>query len=136
MQKEIETDRYVFLSEFFKSFYNTDVLLGKRVSERVIQANWNVAAGASPIATWACVPTWHEDFRQDLARIDVPTLVIHGDDDRIVPLSASGQRTAHLVKGARLHIVKGGPHCVIWTHAEETNSALLRFLGNATDTVN
>ena len=130
IQKAIETDRYVFLAEFFKSFYNTDLLLGKRVSERVIQANWIVAAGASAIATWACVPTWHEDFRQDLARVDVPTLVIHGDDDRIVPLAAAGQRTAKLVKGAGLHVVKGGPHCLIWTHADEINSQLLRFLAN------
>jgi non-heme chloroperoxidase len=130
IQKAVETDRYVFFAEFFKSFYNTDLLLGKRVSERVVQASWNVAAGASPIASLACVPTWHEDFRHDLARIDVPTLVIHGDDDRIVPFAAAGQRTAKLVKGARLHVVKGGPHCITWTHAEEINAELLRFLGN------
>lgn len=134
--KAVETDRYVFFAEFFKSFYNTDLLLGKRVSERVIQASWNVAAGASAIASLACVPTWHEDFRQDLARVDVPTLVIHGDDDRIVPFAAAGQRTAKLIKGARLHIVSGGPHCVIWTHAEEVNTKLLRFLGDESATVN
>jgi non-heme chloroperoxidase len=64
-----------------------------------------------------------------LARVDVPTLVIHGDDDRIVPLTAAGQRTPKLVKGARLHIVKGGPHCITWTHAEEVNAELLSFLG-------
>lgn len=60
--------------------------------------------------------------------MDVPTLVIHGDD-RIVPFTAAGQRTAKLVKGARLHVVKGGPHCIIWTHAEEVNAELLNFLG-------
>lgn len=130
IQKAVQTDRYVFLAEFFRSFYNADLLLGKRVSERAIKASWNVAAGASAIACQACVPTWHEDFRKDLARVDVPTLVIHGDDDRIVPLAAAGQRTAKLIKGARLYIVKGGPHCVIWTHADEINSELLRFLAN------
>jgi pimeloyl-ACP methyl ester carboxylesterase len=74
-------------------------------------------------------PTWHEDFRQDLARIGVPALVIHGDADRIVLFAATGQRTAKLVKGARLHVVNGGPHCVFWTHAEEVNAELLSFLG-------
>ena len=126
--KAVAADRYAFFTEFFKNFFNTDVLLGKRISEPAIQASWNVAAGASPTASVACVPTWHEDFRKDLARIDVPTLVIHGDSDRIVPLSASGQRTAQLVKGAQLHVVKGGPHAVNWTHADEVTPALVEFL--------
>jgi pimeloyl-ACP methyl ester carboxylesterase len=61
-------------------------------------------------------------------RVDVPLLVIHGDEDRIVPLAAAGQRTAALVKGARLAVIKGGPHCITWTHADEVNAELLRFL--------
>jgi len=126
--KAVAADRYAFFTEFFKNFFNADVLLGTRISEPAIQASWNVAAGASPTASVACVPTWHEDFRKDLARIDVPTLVIHGDSDRIVPLSASGQRTAQLVKGAQLHVVKGGPHAVNWTHADEVTPALVEFL--------
>ncbi len=129
IQKAIASDRYVFFTEFYKNFYNTDILLGKRVSEQVVQASWNIAAGASATASLACVPAWHEDFRQDLARVDVPTLVIHGDEDRIVPFAAAGQRTAKLVKGARLHVVKGGPHCITWTHADEVNAELLAFLG-------
>ncbi len=129
IQKAIASDRYVFFTEFYKNFYNTDILMGKRVSEQVVQASWNIAAGASATASLACVPAWHEDFRQDLARVDVPTLVIHGDEDRIVPFAAAGQRTAKLVKGARLHVVKGGPHCITWTHADEVNAELLAFLG-------
>jgi non-heme chloroperoxidase len=129
IQKAIAADRYAFFSEFFKNFYNTDLLLGKRVSEQAVQASWNLAAGASATASVACVPTWHEDFRQDLSRIDVPTLVIHGDADRIVPIAASGERTAKLIKGARLVVVKDGPHCISWTHAEEVNQALVEFLG-------
>jgi non-heme chloroperoxidase len=129
IKKAIVADRYVFFTEFYKNFYNTDVYLGKRVSEQVVQASWNMAASASATASLACVPTWHEDFRQDLARVDVPTLVIHGDDDRIVPFAAAGQRTAKLVKGARLYVVKGGPHCITWTHADEVNAELLSFLG-------
>jgi len=129
IKNAVTVDRYAFFTEFFKNFYNTDLLLGKRVSEQVVQANWNIAAGASATASLACVPTWHEDFRKDVARIDVPTLVIHGDDDRIVPITAAGQRTAKLIKGARLVVVKGGPHCIPWTHAEEVNAELLSFLG-------
>src|SRR5881628_3033100 len=128
IQKAVDADRYAFFTEFFKNFYNTDLLLGKRVSEQAVQASWNVAAGASATASLACVPTWHEDFRGDLAKVDVPTLVIHGDSDRIVPISASGLRTAKLIKGARLLVVKDGPHCIIWTHADEVNAALLDFL--------
>jgi pimeloyl-ACP methyl ester carboxylesterase len=129
IQKAVAADRYAFFSEFFKNFYNTDVLRGKRISEDAVRASWNVAAISSATASVACVPTWHEDFRQDVAKIDVPTLVIHGDSDRIVPFSAAGQRTAKLVKGAELVVVKGGPHNIAWTHAEDVNQALLKFLG-------
>jgi non-heme chloroperoxidase len=129
LKKAITADRYAFFTEFFKNFFNTDVFMGKRISEQAVQASWNVAAGASPAASLACVPTWHEDFRNDLARIDVPTLVIHGDSDRIVPVKASGEKTAKLVKNARLVTVKDGPHAINWTHAEEVNAELVNFLG-------
>ncbi len=128
IQKAVAADRYSFFTEFFKNFYNTDQFLGTRVSEQTVQASWNIAAGASATASLACVPTWHEDFRKDLARINVSTLVIHGDSDRIVPISASGSRTAKLVQGARLVVVKNGPHCITWTHSDEVNPALLSFL--------
>src|SRR5664280_2563311 len=83
-----------------------------------------------PTACLACVPTWHEDFRKDLTRIDVPTLVIQGDADRILPIAASGLRTAKLINGARLLVVKDGPHCITWTHADQVNTELVKFLGN------
>jgi non-heme chloroperoxidase len=129
IEKAVASDRYAFFTGFFQNFYNTDLLLGKRVSKETVQASWNIAAGASATASLACVPTWHEDFRQDLARIDVPTLVIQGEADRILPITASGLRTAKLIKGARLMVVKDGPHCITWTHAEEVNAELLSFLG-------
>jgi non-heme chloroperoxidase len=129
IEKAVAEDRYAFFTGFFKNFFNTDLLLGKRVSEDVVRACWNLAAGASATASLRCVSTWHEDFRQDLARVNVPTLVIHGDSDRIVPIEAAGQRTAKLIKGARLYVVKGGPHCITWTHAEEVNAEMLTFLG-------
>jgi non-heme chloroperoxidase len=122
IQKAVATDRYAFFTEFFKNFFNTDVFLGKRISEQAVQASWNVAAGASATASLACVPTWHEDFRDDLTRIDVPTLVIHGDADRIVPIKASGEKTAKLA-------IKDGPHAVSWTHTDEVNAELVNFLG-------
>ena len=130
IQKAVATDRYAFFTDFFKNFYNTDLLLGKRVSEQAVQSSWNIAADASATACLACVPTWHEDFRKDLTRIDVPTLVIQGDADRILPIAASGLRTAKLINGARLLVVKDGPHCITWTHADQVNSELVKFLGN------
>src|SRR6202051_2124488 len=90
IEKAVAADRYEFFSGFFQNFYNTDQFLGKRVSEQSVQASWNVAAGASAIASLACVAAWHTDFREDLARIDVPTLVIQGDADRILPIAATG----------------------------------------------
>jgi pimeloyl-ACP methyl ester carboxylesterase len=130
--KAVTADRYAFFTGFFKDFYNTDLLLGKRVSEQTVQASWNVAAGASAVACAASVPAWHEDFRKDLAKVDVPTLVIQGDADRILPIGATGLRTAKLIAGARLVVVKDGPHCITWTHAEEVNRELVNFLGEGT----
>jgi non-heme chloroperoxidase len=132
IEEAVTADRYAFFTEFFKNFYNTDVLLKKRVSEQAVQASWNVAAFSSATASLACVPTWHEDFRKDVAKIDVPTLVMHGDADRILPIGATGLRTAKLIKGARLFVVKDGPHCIIWTHADQVNPELVAFLGQAT----
>jgi non-heme chloroperoxidase len=131
IEKAVAADRYAFFTEFFKNFYNADVLLGKRISEQALRASWNIAASSSATASLACVATWHEDFRNDVARVDVPTLVLHGDTDRIVPISAAGARTAKLIKGARLVVVKDGPHAINWTHADEVNTELVNFLGKA-----
>jgi pimeloyl-ACP methyl ester carboxylesterase len=129
IEKAIAADRPAFLAAFFKNFYNLDVLGGKLISEQVVQYCWNVAVGASPKGTLDCVAAWLTDFRNDLASIDVPTLVIHGDSDRIVPIAVSGARTAKAVQGARLVTIEGGPHGVLWTHAEQVNRALLDFIG-------
>jgi non-heme chloroperoxidase len=129
IQKAIATDRYAFFTQFFNDFFNTDVFLGKRISTQAVQASWNVAASASAVASLACVPTWYEDFRADVSRIDIPTLVLHGEADRIVPIQAAGARTAKLVKSANFVSIKGGPHAVNWTHADEVNAELANFLG-------
>jgi pimeloyl-ACP methyl ester carboxylesterase len=128
IKQGIVADRPAFLTSFLANFFNTDVLGGKLVSEQVVQLSWNIAALASPKGTLDCVSAWLTDFRKDLARIDIPTLVIHGDADRILPIAATGQRTSELVKGSKLVVVKGGPHGLTWTHAEEVNRELLAFL--------
>jgi pimeloyl-ACP methyl ester carboxylesterase len=129
----LAADRPAFLAQFLSDFYDVDVL-GKRVSPQVVQLSWNIAAGASPKGTLDCVQAWLTDFRMDLARIDIPTLVIHGDADRILPIEATGMRTHDAVKGSRLVAVEGGPHGLTWTHAEQVNRELLAFLGQAQKT--
>ena len=133
IKKGIVADRLAFLSAFLSNFYNVDVLGGKLISDQAVQFSWNVAAGASPKGTLDCVSAWLTDFRKDLARIDVPTLVIHGDSDRIVPLAATGKLTHELVKKSRLAVIEGGPHGLTWTHAERVNIELLDFLGQKKD---
>jgi non-heme chloroperoxidase len=136
IEQAVAADRFSFFTGFFQNFFNTDRFLGKRVSEQAVQASWNIAAGASATASLECVAAWQEDFRADLARIDVPTLVMQGDADRILPISATGLRLGTLIKGARLHVVKEGPHCIPWTHAEEVNAELLSFLAGKAGSVN
>jgi pimeloyl-ACP methyl ester carboxylesterase len=131
IKQAIAADRPAFLAKFLADFYNVDLFRGKRVSEEAVRLSWNIAAAASPKGTIDCVSAWLTDFRPDLRRIDIPTLIIHGDADRIVPFPASGKRTHEMVRGSRLAVVKGGPHGINWTHAEEVNGQLLGFLGQA-----
>ena len=129
IKKGLVADRPAFLAQFLENFFNADVLRGKRVSDELIRLSWNIASGASPVGTLACVSAWLTDFRADLARFDLPTLIVHGDSDRIVPLEVSGQRTHAAVKGSRLVVLEDAPHGLNWTHAEELNRALIEFLG-------
>jgi len=101
----------------------------ERVSDQAWQASFNVAAGSGPHATYACVDSWLEDFRDDLPRIDVPTLVVHGTADRILPFEATAHRLPGLIADVRLVPVEGGPHAICWTHPDEVNRARLEFLG-------
>ncbi len=124
----IKADRPAAVMEFLRNFYSVGGPDGKLVSERVIEANWTVAMGASPIGTLACVDAWVEDFRKDIARNDVPTMIVHGDDDRILPADATSRRQAKLIKDVKYMEIKGGSHGITWTRAEEINAALLGFL--------
>ncbi|MBD3886316.1 alpha/beta hydrolase [Phormidium tenue FACHB-886] len=128
IMKAIVEDRPAYLSTFLKDFFNVDVFLGDRISNEAIQMSWNVAAGASAKATLDCVPSWLTDFRDDLPRIDVPTLIIHGDADRILPLASTAARLPQLIKDSRLVVIPDGPHAIIWTHADQVNPGLLDFL--------
>ena len=121
-------DRPAYFKDFLDNFYNVDVLGGSRISEQAWQNSFTVAIGASPYAAHACVDTWLTDFRDDLPKIDVPTLLIHGDADRILPYAATAARLPDLIKDLEFVTVKGGPHNIAWTYPEEVNSALLAFL--------
>jgi non-heme chloroperoxidase len=124
----IRADRPAFLMEFLRNFYNYDVTGGKLVSERVLEDNWNVAVGASAIGAVACVDCWIEDFRKNLPKNKVPTLILHGDADHILPPDATSRRQARLLKNVKFVELPGGPHGVLWTHAERINAELVSFL--------
>jgi non-heme chloroperoxidase len=128
----IVKDRYAYFKDFFDNFYSVDKLAPERISDQALQASFNVAAGASPYASYACVDTWLTDFRDDLSKIDVPVLVVHGTEDRILPFEATAKRLPALVDNLNLVPVEGGPHNIGWTHPEELNSALLEFLSDET----
>lgn len=128
IKKSVLTDRYAYFKEFFDNFYNTDKLAPKRISPQAWQASFNVAADGSPYASYVCVDAWLTDFRGDLPNIDVPVLVVHGTEDRILPYASTAQRLPALLKDVRLVPVEGGPHNIGWTHPEEVNPALMGFL--------
>ena len=132
IMRAIVADRPKYLSTFFTDFYNVDVLDETRISEDAVRASFQVAAGASALATLKCVPTWLTDFRADLPKIDVPVLIVHGDADRILPIEATGAKLPELIKDSRFIVVPNGPHAIIWTHADDVNSELLDFLGKNT----
>jgi non-heme chloroperoxidase len=124
-------DRPAYFKDFLDNFYNADQYLGSRISEQAWQNSFIVAVGASAFAAHACVDTWLTDFRDDLPKIDVPMLLVHGDADRILPYEATAARLPGLIEDLRSVRVEGGPHNIAWTHAEEVNRALLEFVGTA-----
>jgi non-heme chloroperoxidase len=128
IKSAIVNDRYAYFKDFLDNFYNVDELGGTRISDQAWQASFNLAAKASPYATYACVDTWLTDFRADLPKFDVPTLVVHGTEDRILPFAATAERLRGLIDGVKVVEVEGGPHNIGWTHPEEVNKALLDFL--------
>jgi non-heme chloroperoxidase len=126
--QSIMNDRAAFMTEFGNNFFNPDQNLGKRVSEDAMHYHWNVATAASPYGTAACVPAWLTDFRPDLPRIDVPVLIIQGDQDRVLPFPVTGKRLVDMLSSSRLMTLEGAPHGIPWTHADEINTELMTFL--------
>ncbi len=121
-------DTPAWMKGFLDTFYNIEQLRGTLVSDQAYQASWNLAVTASATAAVACIPTWETDFRADLPRIDVPMLVIQGDDDQVLPFSKTGARLASLLSDVQTVVIVGGPHAIAWTHAEQVNNALLQFM--------
>jgi non-heme chloroperoxidase len=130
IKSAVVADRYAYFQDFFHNFYNVDKLGPARISDQAVQASFNVAAAASPYASYACVDTWLTDFRADLPKIDVPMLVLHGTEDRVLPFESTAARLPDLVKGLKLIPVEHGPHNIGWTFPEVVNPALLDFLAS------
>jgi len=124
----LTTDRLAYFTEWNKNFYNLDQTLGRLISPEAVQDSWNTAVGASPLGTVACVATWHEDFREDCRKIDIPVLIMHGSEDRVLPIKACGPRTHELIAGSEYVEITGASHGLCWTHADEVNAEMLRFL--------
>jgi non-heme chloroperoxidase len=131
IKQAIVADRYAYFDDFFANFYNTDVLAPDRIGDAALRASFQVAAGSGPYATYACVDAWLTDFRADLPKIDVPTLVVHGTADRILPFEATAARLRdeQLIQDLTVVEIPEGPHNIGWTHPHEVNRALIDFLG-------
>jgi non-heme chloroperoxidase len=128
VQQAILDDRFAWLTGLLGDFLNLDEYLGKRVSEETVRNAWNAGAEASPIATWACVPGWLDDFAEDIKRIDVPTLILHGTADRVLAIDGHGRRLHAALPESHYVEIEGGPHVMCVSHAAEVNRELLAFL--------
>jgi non-heme chloroperoxidase len=128
IRASVASDRSQFFRDLSAPFYGANRPEAK-VSQGTRDFFWSQGMASSLKASYDCVKAFSEtDFTEDLRRFDVPTLVIHGDDDQIVPIAAAGQASARLVKGARLEIYKGAPHGLPTTHKTRLNGDLLTFL--------
>jgi non-heme chloroperoxidase len=126
--ENVKKDRLTFLESFHKNFYNYG-LLSQSVSQAQLNYDWSIASNASPIATLKCAESWaNTDFRPELQNVTVPTLIVHGDDDKVVPIATAGDQAAKGIPNSEYHIIEGAPHGLNVTHAEELNQILLHFL--------
>ena len=127
-QQAILGDRAAWLTGMMANFLNLEDYLGTRVSEDTVRFLWNTGVEASAEATWACPRSWLDDYAADLPRLDVPTLIVHGTADRILPIDGQARRLHRLLPETELVEIEGGPHICGVTHAAEVNEALLAFL--------
>jgi len=124
-------DRFAWFTSFFENFYNLDETLGSRISEEALRASWATAAASAPDAAYAVVPAWLTDFRGDLPAVresGLPTLILHGTADRILPVDATGRPFRDALPDATYVEIDGAPHGLLWTHADEVNAALTELL--------
>ncbi|WP_433756234.1 alpha/beta fold hydrolase [Nocardia sp. CA-135398] len=124
-------DRFAWFTKFYEDFYNLGETLGTRISQQAVTANWNTATGSAPVAAYAVVSSWIEDFRDDVAAVRAsgkPALILHGTSDNILPIDATGRPFHQAFPEADYVEVEGAPHGLLWTHAAEVNEALLRFV--------
>nr|WSY48776.1 alpha/beta hydrolase [Streptomyces sp. NBC_00886]WSY57488.1 alpha/beta hydrolase [Streptomyces sp. NBC_00886] len=125
---ELTADRPAAVKAYLDRHYNIDLLGGSRVSDQAWQNSFHTAIRVSAAAALGCAAAWREDFRADVARVTVPVLIVQGDQDRVMPPGATGNRLAALLADARLAVIPDAPHAIIWTHAAEVNRALVGFL--------
>jgi peroxiredoxin len=125
MLASVKRDRIAFFEEFFPNFYNLPPGTG---ADLLGFTKW-IAWGASPLGTQQCIVAFGDtDFRADLAKFDIPTCIVHGDADRIVPIDVAGKRSHEMIAGSRLEVLPGAPHGFAATHAEALNRIMLDFL--------
>ncbi|MGW5073729.1 alpha/beta fold hydrolase [Rhodococcus sp. NPDC004095] len=126
-----KADRFAWFTQFYKDFYNLDENLGTRISQEAVTASWNTATRSAPVAAHAVVPTWIEDFRQDVAAVRAsakPALILHGTADNILPIDSTGRPFHEALPEAEYVEIEGAPHGLLWTHADEVTEALLKFV--------
>ena len=128
MLDTIKADRYAFFTGFLQNFYNTDEYLGTRISEEALRNSWQLAANMSPYSSVWAVATWFTDWRADIDKIDVPTLIMHGTGDLNVPIDTTSRVLTKMLPSATYIEIEGAPHGMLWTHGDEINKALLDFL--------
>ncbi|GHG07131.1 alpha/beta fold hydrolase [Streptomyces filamentosus] len=124
----VKADRYAYYTAFFNDFYNLDENLGTRISEEALRNSWDTAARGGSFAASAAPATWYTDFRADIPAVDVPALILHGTADRILPAEGTARPFHKALPSADYVEIEGAPHGLLWTHAEEVNTALLAFL--------
>ncbi|MFF1675678.1 alpha/beta fold hydrolase [Streptomyces sp. NPDC058256] len=124
----VKADRYAYYTAFFKDFYNLDDTLGTRISEEAVRNSWNVAAAGGFHAAAAAPLTWFTDFREDIPKIDVPALILHGTADNILPIDSTGRPFHKALPSADYVEIEEAPHGLLWTYPDEVNKALLDFL--------
>jgi non-heme chloroperoxidase len=124
----IKADRYAFFTGFLQNFYRTDQNLGTRISEEALRNSWQSATSISPYASVWSVATWYTDWRADIDKVDIPTLIMHGTGDVNVPIDITSRVLAKMLPSATYIEIEDAPHGMLWTHGEEINKALLDFV--------